>query len=102
LGDSLHLDQPADHRAGRGGIANAINIIDGFNGLASVVSICMLLSLAYVALQVNDAFVLVATLLVAGAITGFLIWNYPVGLIFSATAAPILSASCWANWPCCW
>lgn len=64
------------------GIANAINIIDGFNGLASVVSICMLLSLAYVALQVNDAFILVATLLVAGAITGFLIWNYPVGLIF--------------------
>lgn len=64
------------------GIANAINIIDGFNGLASVVSICMLLSLAYVALQVNDSFILVAALLVAGAITGFLIWNYPVGLIF--------------------
>lgn len=64
------------------GIANAINIIDGFNGLASVVSICMLLSLAYVALQVNDSFILVTALLVAGAITGFLIWNYPVGLIF--------------------
>jgi len=64
------------------GIANAINIIDGFNGLASVVSICMLLSLAYVALQVNDSFILVAALLMAGAITGFLIWNYPVGLIF--------------------
>src|SRR5450830_701229 len=64
------------------GIANAINIIDGFNGLASVVSICILLSLAYVALQVNDSFILVAALLMAGAITGFLIWNYPVGLIF--------------------
>lgn len=64
------------------GIANAINIIDGFNGLASVVSICMFLSLGYVALQVNDSFILVTALLVAGAITGFLIWNYPVGLIF--------------------
>jgi len=64
------------------GIANAVNIIDGFNGLASVVTICMLLSLAYVALQVNDSFILVAALLVAGAITGFLIWNYPAGLIF--------------------
>ncbi|MES3025122.1 MAG: glycosyltransferase [Pseudomonadota bacterium] len=64
------------------GIANAINIIDGFNGLASVVTICMLISLAYVALQVGDAFVLVAALTVAGAIAGFLIWNYPVGLIF--------------------
>src|SRR5450830_1816251 len=64
------------------GIANAINIIDGFNGLASVVTICMLLSLGYVALQVNDMFVLVAALMVAGATAGFLVWNYPAGLIF--------------------
>jgi UDP-N-acetylmuramyl pentapeptide phosphotransferase/UDP-N-acetylglucosamine-1-phosphate transferase len=64
------------------GIANAVNIIDGFNGLASVVCICMLLSLAYVALQVNDMFVLVTALMVAGATAGFLIWNYPVGMIF--------------------
>ena len=64
------------------GIANAINIVDGFHGLASVVTICMLLSLAYVALQVNDTFVLVAALVVAGAAAGFLVWNYPAGLIF--------------------
>ncbi len=64
------------------GIANAVNIIDGFNGLASVVTICMLISLAYVAGQVGDVFVLVAALMVAGATAGFLIWNYPVGLIF--------------------
>jgi UDP-N-acetylmuramyl pentapeptide phosphotransferase/UDP-N-acetylglucosamine-1-phosphate transferase len=64
------------------GIANAINIIDGFNGLASVVTICMLISLGYVAWQVGDVFVLVAALMVAGATAGFLIWNYPVGLIF--------------------
>ncbi|WP_020652025.1 MraY family glycosyltransferase [Massilia niastensis] len=64
------------------GIANAFNIIDGFNGLASVVGICMLLSLAYVALQVGDMFILVMAMIVAGATAGFLIWNYPVGLIF--------------------
>jgi UDP-N-acetylmuramyl pentapeptide phosphotransferase/UDP-N-acetylglucosamine-1-phosphate transferase len=64
------------------GIANAVNIIDGFNGLASVVTICMLISLGYVASQVGDVFVLVAALMVAGATAGFLIWNYPVGLIF--------------------
>ncbi|MES2831431.1 MAG: glycosyltransferase [Pseudomonadota bacterium] len=64
------------------GVANAVNIIDGFNGLASAVSLCMLLSLAYVALQVGDMFVLVAALMVAGAIAGFFIFNYPVGLIF--------------------
>jgi UDP-N-acetylmuramyl pentapeptide phosphotransferase/UDP-N-acetylglucosamine-1-phosphate transferase len=64
------------------GIANAVNIIDGFNGLASVVTLCMLLSLAYVALQVNDTAILVMALMVAGATAGFLIWNYPLGLIF--------------------
>jgi UDP-N-acetylmuramyl pentapeptide phosphotransferase/UDP-N-acetylglucosamine-1-phosphate transferase len=64
------------------GIANAVNIIDGFNGLASVVTIFMLVSLAYVAMQVGDMFLVVAALMVAGATAGFLIWNYPVGLIF--------------------
>ncbi|HEY1042329.1 MAG TPA: glycosyltransferase, partial [Telluria sp.] len=64
------------------GIANAVNIIDGFNGLAGMVVVCMLISLGYVALQVGDTFVLVTALMVAGATAGFLIWNYPVGLIF--------------------
>ena len=64
------------------GIANAVNIIDGFNGLASAVTICMLLSLGYVAFQVGDMFVLVAALMVAGAVAGFFIFNYPAGLIF--------------------
>lgn len=64
------------------GIANAINIIDGFNGLASVVSIFILLSLGYVAFQVNDSFVLIMALIIAGAVAGFFIWNFPAGLIF--------------------
>jgi UDP-N-acetylmuramyl pentapeptide phosphotransferase/UDP-N-acetylglucosamine-1-phosphate transferase len=42
----------------------------------------MLVSLAYVAWQVGDMFVLVSALTVAGATAGFLVWNYPVGLIF--------------------
>jgi UDP-N-acetylmuramyl pentapeptide phosphotransferase/UDP-N-acetylglucosamine-1-phosphate transferase len=64
------------------GVANAVNIIDGFNGLAGAVSLFMLLSLAYVAFQVGDTQVLVAALTVAGATAGFLIWNYPAGMIF--------------------
>src|SRR5450830_62992 len=64
------------------GVANAVNIVDGFNGLASVVTICMLLSLGYVALQVDDTFVLVVALMVAGATAGFFIWNFPAGMIF--------------------
>lgn len=64
------------------GIANAINIIDGFNGLASVVTMFMLLSIAYVAWQVNDIQIMTAALIMVGAIAGFFVWNFPYGLIF--------------------
>ncbi|MBS1186424.1 MAG: glycosyl transferase [Burkholderiaceae bacterium] len=65
-----------------GGIANAINIVDGFNGLASVVTMFMLLSIAYVAWQVNDTFIMTAAFIMVGAIAGFFVWNFPYGLIF--------------------
>lgn len=64
------------------GVANAVNIIDGFNGLAGAVTLFMLLSLGYVAFQVGDSMILVSALVVAGAIAGFLIWNYPAGMVF--------------------
>lgn len=64
------------------GLANAMNIIDGFNGLASMVAMMMFLSLAYVAFQVGDAFVLTMAFAMVGAIFGFFIWNFPGGLIF--------------------
>jgi UDP-N-acetylmuramyl pentapeptide phosphotransferase/UDP-N-acetylglucosamine-1-phosphate transferase len=64
------------------GIANAVNIIDGFNGLSSVVVCTMLLSLVYVAFSVNDSMVLSCSLALIGAIIGFFLWNYPSGNIF--------------------
>lgn len=64
------------------GVANAFNIIDGYNGLAGVVAIISLLGLAYVADQASDRVVLVGALSLVGAIAGFLVWNYPNGLIF--------------------
>ena len=64
------------------GIANSVNIIDGFNGLSSVVVCTMLASLVYVAFMVNDTFVLSFSLALLGAIIGFFVWNYPSGHIF--------------------
>jgi len=64
------------------GVANAINIIDGFNGLASMCVAMMLLALAYVAFQVNDAFLLQVSLICGGAVLGFFVWNFPAGLVF--------------------
>jgi UDP-N-acetylmuramyl pentapeptide phosphotransferase/UDP-N-acetylglucosamine-1-phosphate transferase len=64
------------------GVANAVNIIDGFNGLAAMCALIMLLALAYVGLQVNDRLVVTLALIAAGATLGFFVWNFPAGLIF--------------------
>ena len=64
------------------GIANAINIIDGFNGLASMCVMLMLATIGYVAFQVDDALVGYMALAGIGAVLGFFLWNYPSGLIF--------------------
>ena len=64
------------------GVANAVNIIDGFNGLASMCVLMMVLALAYVSFQVGDTFVFTASLVTAGAVLGFFVWNFPAGLIF--------------------
>jgi UDP-N-acetylmuramyl pentapeptide phosphotransferase/UDP-N-acetylglucosamine-1-phosphate transferase len=64
------------------GLANAINIIDGFNGLASMCVMFMLLALTYVAFQVGDRFVFTVALIIAGSVLGFFLWNYPAGLVF--------------------
>jgi UDP-GlcNAc:undecaprenyl-phosphate/decaprenyl-phosphate GlcNAc-1-phosphate transferase len=65
-----------------GGIANSINIIDGYNGLASGYAVIVLAALAWVAGQVGDPVVLTASLAMLGALLGFLVWNYPGGKIF--------------------
>jgi UDP-GlcNAc:undecaprenyl-phosphate/decaprenyl-phosphate GlcNAc-1-phosphate transferase len=64
------------------GLANSYNIIDGFNGLASMVAIISLLAIGYVAFKANDPVLASTCLIVIGAIGGFFIWNYPRGLIF--------------------
>lgn len=64
------------------GLANSINIIDGFNGLASMVAMMMFVSLAYVAFHVGDTLILTIAFAMIGAILGFFIWNFPAGHIF--------------------
>jgi UDP-N-acetylmuramyl pentapeptide phosphotransferase/UDP-N-acetylglucosamine-1-phosphate transferase len=65
-----------------GGVANAINIIDGFHGLASGTSILALLALAVLALLAGDMPLAVVCLLVAAAVAGFWLVNYPWGKLF--------------------
>ena len=65
-----------------GGVVNAINIIDGFNGIVSGFAGFMLLAIAFVSFQLDDLFLLNAALAMLGALLGFLVWNYPHGKIF--------------------
>ena len=64
------------------GMMNAINIIDGFNGLASGVILLILASFTVVAYGHHDTEVLTSISIIAGAVAGFYLLNFPMGKIF--------------------
>lgn len=65
-----------------GGVANAINIIDGFHGLASGTTIIALIALGSIAMQADDPQLALACFMLAAAIGGFWLVNYPWGKLF--------------------
>ena len=65
-----------------GGIANAINMIDGLNGLASSMMVISLVAIATIAHSVGDVGLAVASLTVSAAIFGFFLLNWPWGNLF--------------------
>ena len=72
------------------GLPHAFNIIDGFNGLAAMVAVLIGTAIAYVAFQVNDYALATLVLCMVGATLGFLLWNYPHGLIFAGDGGAYL------------
>ncbi len=64
------------------GVANAYNIIDGFNGLTAAAMIVALAALMAIAYEVGDAKLIYFATVYIGAIVGFMAWNYPLGRIF--------------------
>lgn len=64
------------------GIANAVNIIDGFNGLASGTVALSMLGFAAIAYQVGDIALAQLALLFAATLWGFMLINFPFGKIF--------------------
>ncbi len=65
-----------------GGVANAINIIDGFNGLASTMSTLAFIGYAMIAWQVGDHSLAGVALVCAACVWGFFWVNWPFGKIF--------------------
>lgn len=65
------------------GLPHAFNIIDGYNGLAGMVALIVCVAMAHVALQVGDRSLAALLATTAAATCGFLIWNYPRGMLFA-------------------
>jgi UDP-GlcNAc:undecaprenyl-phosphate GlcNAc-1-phosphate transferase len=63
-------------------VTNAMNFIDGLNGLAAGVTLFTCLFLAAIAAAYGGFFVYTAALLLAGGVLGFLPFNFPRAKIF--------------------
>ncbi len=64
------------------GVMNAINIIDGFNGLAAGIVLLILISFSLTAIKVDETDILQLNAIVGAATIGFLLLNFPKGKIF--------------------
>jgi UDP-N-acetylmuramyl pentapeptide phosphotransferase/UDP-N-acetylglucosamine-1-phosphate transferase len=65
-----------------GGVANSINIIDGFNGLAAGTVTIILTSFGFIAMALGDPDLAYTSLILSGAVLGFGLVNWPLGRIF--------------------
>ena len=64
------------------GVANAINIIDGFNGLAAGTVLVILAAFGVITSVLGDHDLSRVCLILAAAVLGFLVVNWPLGKIF--------------------
>jgi UDP-GlcNAc:undecaprenyl-phosphate GlcNAc-1-phosphate transferase len=64
------------------GITNALNLLDGIDGLAAGVTACISLSLALIDILSGNVIVALLTLCLAGACLGFLPFNFSPARIF--------------------
>lgn len=64
------------------GVVNAFNLIDGLNGLSSYVTVSVAVSLSIIAFQAGNTQVSIFLVLVVAAVLGFMVLNFPLGVIF--------------------
>lgn len=79
-----------------GGVANAVNIIDGFNGLASGAVAIMVGAMGLIALGVGDPSLAGVCAVVAACAVGFGMVNWPMGRIFLGDGGAYLLGFCLA------
>lgn len=64
------------------GFVSALNLIDGLDGLASVVTLAIVLPFAYIGFKYSDTFLFYICLIIVCSISGFLILNWHPAKIF--------------------
>ena len=72
-------------------LSNAINIIDGFNGLASGNVVLMAFAISYLGYQNGDILVMQIAMLFAASVAGFFLVNFPKGMLFLGDAGAYLN-----------
>lgn len=73
------------------GIANAVNLIDGMDGLAAGVSAISALTIWSVSLAVDRPYAALIAAVLAGALLGFLRWNFNPARIFLGDSGAYLT-----------
>ena len=68
------------------GVSHAFNLIDGLNGLSGSTALAASLALAYMAHDADLAMHRDILLILAAAVAGFLVFNFPLGKIFLGDA----------------
>lgn len=79
-----------------GGISNAVNIVDGFNGLASGFVVLGFCGLSFVALNAGDIDLALACIATAAAVVGFWLVNWPWGKLFLGDGGSYFCGFCLA------
>ena len=79
-----------------GGVTNAINIIDGFNGLAAGIVTLSLLAISFIAQLAGDTALMQVCLMLCAVIAGFGILNFPYGKIFMGDGGAYMIGFCLA------
>jgi UDP-GlcNAc:undecaprenyl-phosphate GlcNAc-1-phosphate transferase len=64
------------------GIANAINLVDGMDGLAGGISAFAVLTMGLIAIIQGQVLTALLAFIVFGAVVGFLVYNFPPARIF--------------------
>ncbi|WP_101843014.1 glycosyltransferase family 4 protein [Halobacillus sp. Marseille-P3879] len=73
------------------GVTNAINLVDGLDGLAAGISSIALLTITSMAVMMGNGFVVFTGIIVLGATLGFLVFNfYPAKIFMGDTGAMFL------------